>query len=85
MRVVSIVSLIIGVGVFVPVIFWPAGSWTWPEGWIYLVLVGVNFLINFGYLWRVNRALIVQRMSLGAGTKPWDVVWAICFGPVFLR
>lgn len=84
MLVTSIISLIIGVGIFLPVIFLPAGTWQWSQGWLYVAVVGVNFCINFTYLWRVNRELIKQRMMLGAGTKRWDIIWAICFGPLFL-
>lgn len=84
MLLLSYLSLVLGVGIFLPLIFWPAGNWQWSEGWLYIGVVVVNFVINFGYLWRVNRDLIAHRMALGAGTKRWDIIWAAVFGPLFV-
>ena len=80
----SVIALLAGFGVFIPVIFWPAGTLNWPQGWLYFGVVSLNFLINFVYLWRVNRSLIAHRMTVGPGTKHWDIVWGIVFGPLFL-
>lgn len=80
----SLIALLMGVSVFLPVIFWPAGTWAWPQGWLYFVLIAFNFLANFAYLWRVNRELIMYRMRVGPGTKTWDWIWTACFGPLFL-
>lgn len=84
MLLLSYISLIFGVGIFLPIIFWPAGDWQWQQGWLYVGIVLVNFIINFSYLWRVNRELIAYRMALGAGTKRWDIIWAAVFGPLFV-
>ena len=80
----SLIAFFMGVSVFLPVIFWPAGSWAWFQGWLYFVLIALNFLANFVYLWRVNRELIMYRMRVGPGTKIWDWIWTACFGPLFL-
>lgn len=65
------------------VIFWPAGTLQWPQGWLYLLIVVANFAVNLSYLRRVNPELVDQRTRLGPGTKGWDIVWSICFGPLF--
>ena len=78
-----LVGFVVGVGFFVPMVLWPAGTLAWPAGWIYVGIIAVNFLVNLVYLQRVNPELITQRMRLGAGTKGWDIVWAFLFAPVF--
>ncbi len=84
MLLLSYASLLLGIGLFLPLVFWPAGTWQWTQGWLYVGLIVFNFLLNFGYLWRVNRELIEYRMALGAGTKRWDIIWAAVFGPLFM-
>lgn len=71
-------------GVFAVVIFWPAGRLDWIAGWLYLGLVSLNFVVNLIYLRRVNPELIEARMRMAKGTKHWDIVWGIVFGPVLL-
>ena len=84
MLMLSYLSLGFGVALFLPLIFWPAGTWQWTQGWLYVGIILLNFLINFTYLWQVNRELIRYRMMLGAGTKRWDIIWAAVFGPLFV-
>ena len=64
-------------------IFWPAGTFAWPAGWLYLTLLFTNFVANMLYLKRVNPELIEARMHIGPGTKHWDMVWSFVFGPLF--
>lgn len=64
-------------------IFWPAGTFAWPAGWLYVALVFTNFVGNMLYLKRVNPELIEARMHVGPGTKHWDMVWGFAFGPLF--
>lgn len=78
------IAVAAGIGVFAIIIFWPAGRLTWIAGWLYLGIVSLNFLANLIYLKRVNPDLIEARMRMGKGTKRWDIVWGIVFGPVLL-
>lgn len=71
---------IAGVGA---VVFWPAGRLDWTEGWLYMLIVGTNFAINLAYLRKVNPDIIDARTRFGPGTKRWDIVWSVCFGPLF--
>lgn len=79
-----LVSSVASVGVFAGVMFWPAGRWSWPAGWAYLALFTLYILATTAYLLRVNPEVVVHRMRLAPGTKRWDAVWAVVFGPFFL-
>jgi protein-S-isoprenylcysteine O-methyltransferase Ste14 len=78
------ISLVAAVIVFTVVIFWPAGRLDWVAGWLYVGMVGLNFLVNVVYLNRVNPELIEARMRMAPGTKHWDIVWGAIFGPIML-
>ena len=65
------------------IVLLPAGRPDWPQGWLYIGLVSVNFGLNLLYLRRVNPGLIAARARFGAGTKRWDVIWSICFALSF--
>ncbi len=75
---------IAALGFFAALVFWPAGSIDWLQGWLYLGLVATTFLLNFVYLLRVNPEVIVYRMRVGKGIKRWDKIWSALFTPVFL-
>ena len=78
--IVSVASL----GLFAALIFWPAGTIGWLQGWLYFGLLTASMLITFVYLQRVNPDVIVHRLQLKKGTKPWDKCWAVFFTPVFI-
>ena len=77
-------AVVAAVAVFGVLIFWPAGRLDWVAGWLYVGLVGLNFLVNVVYLQRVNPELIEARMKMSKGTKRWDVLWGAIFGPLLL-
>jgi protein-S-isoprenylcysteine O-methyltransferase Ste14 len=79
-----VASFIGGLGLFAATIFWPAGRLDWAEGWLYMGLITVTFLVNLLYLRRVNPDLIRYRMRLGEGTKRWDKIWFGIFTPLYL-
>ena len=87
-RLPKTIRLVIVVGaaiaVFAAIILWPAGRSDWIAGWLYVGLVTLYFLINVIYLERVNPELIAARMRMGKGTKRWDIVWGVIFGPILL-
>lgn len=54
--------------------FLPAGTWAWPKGWLFvLVLLGVISAV-LAVLHRVNPEVIVARSRFHEGTKGWDKV-----------
>lgn len=52
--------------------FLPAGTWAWPKGWLFvLVLISVISAVLL-VLHRVNPEVIVARSRFHEGTKGWD-------------
>ena len=78
------VYLLAAVCGFAVVIFWPAGRLDWVAGWLYVGIVALNHLANALYLKRVNPELIEARLRMSKGTKHWDIVWGLIFGPILL-
>ena len=74
---------VFGIACIGAIVFWPAGRIDWLNGWLYIGVVIVNFAINFTYLRKVNPDVIEARTHFGTGTKGWDIVWSIAFGPLF--
>src|SRR5262245_43526600 len=61
--------------IFTLALFLPAGTATWPAGWIYLVLFFGFFVGINAWLFRHNLGLLQERMSLArADQKRWDKV-----------
>ena len=61
--------------------FLPAGTWAWPRGWLFvLVLLGVISAV-FVVLHRVNPEVIVARSRFHEGTKGWDKVLLSIYFP----
>ena len=79
-----IVSFLAALGLFVAVIFWPAGQFDWVSGWVYVGILISSLFVNVVYLLRFNPEVIKHRLRVGAGTKRWDKIWAVVFTPVFL-
>ena len=65
-------------------VFWPAGRLDWVAGWGYVGIIALYYIVNLIYLERVNPELIEARMRMAKGTKRWDIVWGVIFGPAFL-
>lgn len=56
------------------ILFLAAGDWGWPQGWAFLVEIGVStFAVNFG-LARHDPALLATRLSapVQRDQRPWD-------------
>lgn len=69
---------------FAVIVIWPAGRLDWIAGWLYIGIVALNYLANVIYLKRVNPDLIDARMRMTKGTKRWDIVWGVFFGPIMI-
>jgi protein-S-isoprenylcysteine O-methyltransferase Ste14 len=61
--------------------FLPAGTWSWPKGWLFvlieLCIVSAVFLV----LQRVNPEVIVARSCFHEETKRWDKVLLCLYSP----
>ncbi|QDV52243.1 methyltransferase family protein [Gimesia fumaroli] len=66
---------LLGLPVFIALfLFLPAGTWAWPKGWLFvLILLGVISAV-FLVLQRVNPEVIVARSRFHEGTKGWDKI-----------
>ena len=80
----TVLALAAGAGVFAVIVLWPAGRLDWIVGWLYVGIVTLYLAINLVYLERVNPGLIAARMRYSKGTKRWDTVWGVVFGPILL-
>ena len=61
--------------------FLPAGTWAWPKGWLFvLILLGVIPAV-FLVLQRVNHEVIVARSRFHEGTKRWDKILLCLYFP----
>ena len=64
--------------------FLPAGTWAWPKGWLFiLILLGVISAV-FLVLQRVNPEVIVARSRFHEGTKRWDKILLSFYFPAML-
>ncbi len=73
-----------GLGSFVAIVFWPAGTIGWTAGWLHVALVTTGMWTSFIYLRRANPAVIEHRLRTHRGTKYWDWIWFALFTPAFL-
>lgn len=61
--------------------FLPAGTWAWPKGWLFiLVVLGVVSAV-FLVLHRVNPEVIAARSRFHEGTKGWDKILLSVYFP----
>ncbi|ABC91474.1 putative isoprenylcysteine carboxyl methyltransferase protein [Rhizobium etli CFN 42] len=72
----SLGSLAITVAVMVVALFWPAGTFAWPRGWIFLGLFLALTAMAIVWIWRTNPELFAARSRYQKGTKSWDAVVA---------
>jgi len=54
------------------VVFLPAGTLDWPEGWLYVLTQSVFSSALAVWLWRKDPALLEERASMKKGAKGWD-------------
>ncbi len=65
--------ILIGFGSLLAMVFWPAGTWQWPEGWIFVALIFLTWLVTTLLLARFQPELVGRRTRIGKGTKRWDL------------
>jgi protein-S-isoprenylcysteine O-methyltransferase Ste14 len=75
-------SKLIGLPVFIALfMFVPAGTWTWPKGWLFILVLLFIVPAVFLILQRVNPEVIVARSRFHKGTKHWDKILLSLYFP----
>ena len=64
--------------------FLPAGTWAWPKGWLFILILLVVISAVFFILHRVNPEVIVARSRFHKGTKGWDKILLGFYFPAML-
>ncbi|AFM26176.1 methyltransferase family protein [Desulfomonile tiedjei] len=73
-----VIRSIIGLGIFCALIFGGAGTFAWPEGWLYIVVQAGSWTYMVLWLEKYNPELLKERAELWKRvTKPWDKVIVI--------
>ncbi|MDT5108664.1 MAG: hypothetical protein QOE20_554 [Mycobacterium sp.] len=76
------VASVLGIGAFVLLLFVPAGTLNWWQGWIFIAVFTLATLVPSGYLARRDPDALKRRMKAGPTneTRPVQrVVIAVCF------
>jgi protein-S-isoprenylcysteine O-methyltransferase Ste14 len=62
--------------------FVAAGTFRWGAIWLYMGTIVSGALVQRVYVSRRNPLILTRRRDVGAGTKGWDVAWALVFAPL---
>jgi protein-S-isoprenylcysteine O-methyltransferase Ste14 len=65
----ALASAIIGTGIFVLMIFWPAGTFDYWQGWAFIAVFAASTTIPSIYLAVTNPAALQRRMKAGPGAE----------------
>lgn len=76
--VLILICLTLFFGLF---LFLPAGTWAWPKGWLFILIVLSVVSAVFAVLQRVNPEVIAARSRFHEGTKGWDRVLLSVYFP----
>ena len=60
----QIAGLVGYVALFTVLLFWPAGTFDWPAGWMLLATLAAVRGVSFALLWRTQRELLKERTAL---------------------
>jgi protein-S-isoprenylcysteine O-methyltransferase Ste14 len=74
----------LGVLVMVLLLFVPAGTFYWPEGWLLLVLFVCYFVPAGLWLGKYRPELVKKRTSLKRPVKSWDTALVLLMGTALL-
>jgi protein-S-isoprenylcysteine O-methyltransferase Ste14 len=70
-------SLVVWLAILLALMFWPAGTWDWPRGWMFFwVYLGLT-LVACVWLWVANPEIFAARRKIQKGTKAWDLVLTV--------
>jgi protein-S-isoprenylcysteine O-methyltransferase Ste14 len=61
-------------------LFLPAGTWSWPRGWLFLIVLVMASVVITLYLGRINPDVLAARINRHKGTKRWDLLVGLIVG-----
>jgi protein-S-isoprenylcysteine O-methyltransferase Ste14 len=74
------VRSVIGFGIFFGLLFGGAGTFAWPEGWVYILMQSVSSVAMVLWLKKYNPELLRERMDAWKRlVKTWDKVIMVLF------
>ncbi len=68
----ALMQLAVTLAVMGVLLFWPAGTLSWPGAWWFATAFLVCTLIAVVIIWRVNPEIFAARSRIQPGTKAWD-------------
>jgi protein-S-isoprenylcysteine O-methyltransferase Ste14 len=79
-------ALVVETLVFATLLFGSAGTWRWPEAWLFLLLFLAGAGAQCTWLARHDPALLAERMRMRGGKDQpfWDRVFLYLLAPLFL-
>lgn len=72
----SLVSLVFVLAIMGVSLFWPAGTLSWFNGWLFCIAFLTLTLGSIVWIMRTNPELFVVRQKFQKGTKTWDAIVA---------
>ncbi|MCP5052962.1 MAG: isoprenylcysteine carboxylmethyltransferase family protein [bacterium] len=81
-----VIRVVLGISIFVASLFWPAGTFNWPEAWIFLFIYFSSVILGIRWLKKNNPGLLEERMTARKkkNVKGWDRVIVHIFTLLFL-
>jgi len=75
-----IVRSILWIALMGVLLFWPAGTWRWPQGWAFLAIFTICSALFCIWLYRRDPALLAARANfvVQEGQARWDQVFMAC-------
>jgi protein-S-isoprenylcysteine O-methyltransferase Ste14 len=61
---ILVILTLLSTAIQIPLLFWPAGTFFWLEGWIYLVIFFISFSLMFIILNKKNPEILYNRMKM---------------------
>ena len=75
-----VIKTLIWIGFMATLLFAPAGTIWWPQGWVFLIELAVSGLLISGWRYVHDTALLEQRMASPVQREQagWDRIFMIC-------
>jgi protein-S-isoprenylcysteine O-methyltransferase Ste14 len=69
-----VTQTLVTLAVMMVLLFWPAGTWRWPQAWWFLAIFAAGTAFFGAFLWRRDPALLASRLSgpVQKGQPLWD-------------
>lgn len=82
-KIILVVRSIATVFALLGLLFWPAGTFNWPEAWLFLTLYFLAVGAMMIWLKKKSPDLLKERMTVKKDVKSWDrkiiLIYTLCF------